>query len=75
MKYQELLIKYTEPKEYDLHTPIPPSIILTNGHYISDAPTPIPSNVINVGGIHFNASKKIPSVSMYLNLTVLYMQR
>lgn len=60
--YQELLLKYTDPKEYDLYTPIPPSLVFTNGHYISDAPRPLPTNVINVGGIHLKPPKKIPKV-------------
>lgn len=61
--YQELLMKYTDPQEYDLYTPIPPSLVFTNGHYISDAPRPLPTNVINIGGLHLKPPKSIPKVS------------
>lgn len=44
-------------------TPVPPpSVVFTNGHYISDASRPISANVVNVGGIHLKSPGKIPKV-------------
>ncbi|VVC25562.1 Hypothetical protein CINCED_3A018273 [Cinara cedri] len=49
------------PKPYDTYdVPVPPSIVFTNGHYISDASRPIPANVVNVGGIHLKPPERIP---------------
>lgn len=55
------------PKPYDMVAPVQPSIAFVNSHFISDAARPIPSNVVNVGGIHLKPAKKIPQVSVVLS--------
>ncbi|KAE9540022.1 hypothetical protein AGLY_005274 [Aphis glycines] len=60
-RYKEFQLRYTEPpKEYDLVDPVPPSLVFVNRHFISDAPSPVPRNVIDVGGIHLKAAKVLP---------------
>ncbi|XP_060875377.1 UDP-glucosyltransferase 2-like [Metopolophium dirhodum] len=59
-RYKELVLKYTEPpKEYDLLDPVPPSLVFVNRHFISDAPSPVPRNVVDVGGIHLKEAKSL----------------
>lgn len=58
----ELKLKYSEPKEYDFISPITPSLMFVNGHFISEAPRPLATNVVNVGGIHLKAAKRLPKV-------------
>jgi len=62
LKINELRDQLTEPQEYDLHTPIPPSLIFINRHFTIEPANPISSNVIDVGGIHLKAPKKLPKV-------------
>lgn len=45
---------------YDLYEPIPPSLIFVNRHFIIEPASPIPSNVVEIGGIHLKAPKKLP---------------
>ncbi|XP_060840456.1 UDP-glucosyltransferase 2-like [Rhopalosiphum padi] len=59
-EYKELILKYTDPKQYDLIEPISPSLIFVNRHFITDASSPIPTNVINVGGIHLKTPQNLP---------------
>ncbi|XP_001944591.2 UDP-glucuronosyltransferase 2B15 [Acyrthosiphon pisum] len=61
-EFNELIMKFTEPKEYDLHAPIPPSLVFINSHFTIEPASPIPSNVVAIGGIHLNlkATKKLP---------------
>ncbi|VVC34031.1 UDP-glucuronosyl/UDP-glucosyltransferase [Cinara cedri] len=47
-------------KPYNAYVATPPSIVFTNGHYISDAARPIPPSIVNVGGIHLKPPEKIP---------------
>jgi len=61
-KLNELILMHTEPKEYDLHEPIPPSLIFVNRHYTVEPASPIPSNVVEIGGIHLKAAEKLPKV-------------
>ncbi|VVC34035.1 UDP-glucuronosyl/UDP-glucosyltransferase [Cinara cedri] len=49
-----------DPKPYDAYVPVPPSIVFTNGHYVSDAARPISPNVVNVGGIHLRPPRRLP---------------
>lgn len=60
--FQELFLKTFDPKPFDVHTPVSPSIVFLNGHFVSDASRPIPPNVISIGGIHLKPVKKITSV-------------
>jgi len=69
--FNELIMKFTEPREYDLHTPIPPSLVFVNRHFTIEPASPISSNVIPIGGIHLNlkATKKLPKVSDVVKCT------
>uniref|UniRef100_A0A2S2P9M0 UDP-glucuronosyltransferase n=1 Tax=Schizaphis graminum TaxID=13262 RepID=A0A2S2P9M0_SCHGA len=58
--FNELILKFTEPQEYDLYAPIPPSLTFVNRHFTIEPASPIASNVIEIGGIHLNAPKKLP---------------
>lgn len=62
-KQKELELKKIDPQPYDLVETIQPSLIFTNTHYITDAPRPIPPNVIQAGGIHLKTPETIPDVS------------
>ncbi|XP_001950151.1 UDP-glucuronosyltransferase 2B18 [Acyrthosiphon pisum] len=59
-KISELILMYNEPREYDLHAPIPPSLVFVNRHFTIEPASPIPSNVVEIGGIHLKATKKLP---------------
>ncbi|CAI6345544.1 unnamed protein product [Macrosiphum euphorbiae] len=63
--HNELIMKFSAPREYDLHAPIPPSLVFVNRHFIIEPASPISSNVVEIGGIHLNlkATKKLPKVS------------
>ncbi|XP_022181664.1 UDP-glucuronosyltransferase 2B2-like isoform X2 [Myzus persicae] len=59
-QYKELILKYTDPKQYDLIEPISPSLIFANRHFITDVASPTPTNVIDIGGIHLKTAQKLP---------------
>lgn len=59
----EQSLKTTDPKPYDSHPSVPPSLVFVNGHFVSDASKPIAPNVISVGGLHLKPAQKIPQVS------------
>ncbi|KAE9543336.1 hypothetical protein AGLY_003247 [Aphis glycines] len=54
-------MKKTDPQPYDLVKPKKPSLVFMNTHYITDAPRPLPANVIQVGGIHLKSPNSIPN--------------
>ncbi|VVC43585.1 Hypothetical protein CINCED_3A003501 [Cinara cedri] len=54
--------KIGDPKPYESHAPVPPSLGIANGHYIIDASRPISPNTVNVGGIHLKHPGRIPNV-------------
>ncbi|CAI6346307.1 unnamed protein product [Macrosiphum euphorbiae] len=60
--YNELIMKLTAPRVYDLHAPVPPSLVFVNRHFTIEPASPISSNVVEIGGIHLNlkAKKKLP---------------
>lgn len=58
----EFLLKYREPKPYDVSRPVQPSVMFVNSHYITEASRPYFSNFVSVGGIHLNAVQNIPNV-------------
>lgn len=63
VKVHESLLKIIDRKPYDSSAPVSPSLLFVNGHVnITDAPSPRPPNVINIGGIHLKPVEKIPSV-------------
>ncbi|XP_022164266.1 UDP-glucuronosyltransferase 2C1-like isoform X2 [Myzus persicae] len=59
-KINDLILKYKEPRDYDLYASIPPSLIFVNRHFTMEPASPIPSNVVEIGGIHLKAAKKLP---------------
>jgi len=66
IRFQELLLQLFDAKPYDLGTVKPPSLVFMNTHFISDKPRPIPSNVVNIGGIHLKLpTKKVCKVIYY----------
>lgn len=57
-------LKKIDPRSYyDLVKPKRLLLVFMNTHYITDAPRPLPANVIQVGGIHLKSSNSIPNVS------------
>lgn len=64
--YFEFLLKYREPKPYDVSRPVRPSVMFVNSHYITEASRPFFSNFVSVGGIHLNAVQNIPNVNTIL---------
>lgn len=61
---KETELKKTDPQPYDSIEPLQSSLVFINTHYITDAPRPMPPNVIQVGGIHLQTSKNdVPGVS------------
>jgi len=62
-KIKERILMYKEPREYDLHAPIPPSLVFVNRHFTVEPASSIPSNVVEIGGIHLKPAKKLPKVS------------
>ncbi|KAF0755321.1 UDP-glucuronosyltransferase 2B17-like, partial [Aphis craccivora] len=59
--YKEMELKKIDPQPYDLVKPKKPSLVFMNTHYITDAPRPLPANVIQVGGIHLKSPNSIPN--------------
>lgn len=62
VKYTEWTLKRAEPRAYDFSTPVQPSAIFVNTHLITEAPRPMSPNVVQVGGLHLEQPKGIPSV-------------
>lgn len=55
-------LQTADPRPYDGRPYVPPSLMLVNGHLVSDPSRPVPSNVVNVGGIHLKPAGAIPQV-------------
>ncbi|KAF0721570.1 UDP-glucuronosyltransferase 2B2-like, partial [Aphis craccivora] len=68
LNFNELRYRLKEPQEYDLHAPIPPSLIFVNRHFTIEPASPIPSNVVEIGGIHLKTPKKLPKVGTKLSI-------
>lgn len=62
----EYLLKYIEPKPYDVQKPVQPSVLFVNSHYITEASRPYSSNFVSVDGIHLNAVQNISKVYSYI---------
>ncbi|XP_001948228.2 UDP-glucuronosyltransferase 2C1-like [Acyrthosiphon pisum] len=58
-KVKERILMYKEPREYDLYAPIPPSLVFVNRHFTVEPASSIPSNVVEIGGIHLKPAKKL----------------
>ncbi|KAL4120280.1 hypothetical protein QTP88_013002 [Uroleucon formosanum] len=57
---KERILTYKEPREYDLVAPVPPSLVFVNRHFTIEPASSIPSNVVEIGGIHLKPAKKLP---------------
>lgn len=64
-QYNVWLLSKVDQQPFDLAEPVKPSIVFSNAHYITDAPRPLPPNVIPIGGIHLSQPKTIPQVSYF----------
>lgn len=71
LNYINWSINEDDVQPFDKVEPTKPSIMFTNGHFITDASRPLPPNVIKIGGIHLKPRKKIPDVSKFTFITVL----
>ncbi|XP_025419300.1 UDP-glucuronosyltransferase 2C1-like [Sipha flava] len=56
----EVAFRHTEPRAYDSLGPVAPSLVFVNGHLVVDPARPVATNVVNVGGIHFKTTKRLP---------------
>lgn len=63
LRYVTWLATVRDRQPFDLIKPIKPALIFTNAHYITDAPRPLPPNMVPIGGIHLRPPRKIPDVS------------
>jgi len=63
MAYADSALRWTEPRQYDTVSPVTPSLVFVNGHYVSEPPNPVLPSVIHVGGIHLKPPKALPAVS------------
>ncbi|XP_050538816.1 UDP-glucosyltransferase 2-like isoform X2 [Daktulosphaira vitifoliae] len=59
--YEESFTHSVHFKRYENIPPTKPSIIFQNIHYITELSRPFMPNVIQIGGIHLNSPKSIPS--------------
>lgn len=68
--YGRLARWYTERtavrRPYDVGEPAKPSIVFVNSHQVTEPTMLLPSNVIQVGGIHLNKPRALPPVSIFM---------
>ncbi|VVC34030.1 UDP-glucuronosyl/UDP-glucosyltransferase [Cinara cedri] len=48
------------PKPHDAYARVAPSIVFTNGHFVSHPSRPISPNTVSVGGIHLKPPETLP---------------
>lgn len=63
-EYEEHVQRTTDPKPYDAVAAPTPSLVLVNGHFVSNVATPVPTNFVNVAGVHLKAPASLPEVSV-----------
>lgn len=61
--YNTWNVNEADKRPFDRAVPAKPSIVFSNGHLTIDTARPLPPNVIQIGGIHLSAPRKIPKVS------------
>lgn len=59
----EWLLRFIDPKPYDLSINVRPSVVFQNSHYLVDAPRSNTQNLVDIGGIHLRTPNSIPKVS------------
>lgn len=69
---QRQLYRTFDPKPYDSDVSIPPSLVFINSHFVSEVSSPVPSNVVRVGGIHLKPVEKLPRVSFKCSFEKLF---
>lgn len=61
--YAVLSVKYGEwtaqPRPYDRIPAVPPALVFVNSDFITEAPRPVPPNVVYVGGLHLERPKTV----------------
>lgn len=61
--YAMFVIKCTgwnvQPRPYDLVPPARPALVFVNTEFTTEAPRPVPPNVVHVGGLHLDQPKTI----------------
>jgi len=65
-KYQKWILTKNDPQPFDFIKPVKPSLVFINSHYISEAARSLPSNVVQVGGVHLERPSGIPDVSIFV---------
>lgn len=65
---QRLQLMLFDPNVYYRSPAVRPAALFINTHYITEAPRPFHPNIVQVGGIHLNPPKIIPSVSAIIIL-------
>lgn len=64
-RYDQWMLRSVDPRPYDYPSAtVRPAVIFQNTHDAVDAPRPLPSNVVGVGGIHLKPAKTLPTVSI-----------
>lgn len=67
-------VKVIEDRPYDRVPPVTPSIMFVNTHYITEPSRPVPTNRVDVGGLHLNKPRPLPAVSLLLfNQLIFFM--
>jgi len=65
-KYREWMMTMNDPQPFDLIKPIKPSLVFMNTHYVTEASSPLPLSIIQVGGIHLKRPVSMPDVSIFI---------
>lgn len=58
----DLWLGTAEPRLYELHGPVAPSLVFLNDHFVSGRAGPTPANVVSVGGVHLKPARAVPAV-------------
>lgn len=72
LAYSVFAVRYSEwslkreaaaaPKPFDVLEPVRPSAVFVNSHFATEVSRPVPPNVVQVGGLHLEQPKSLPSV-------------
>jgi len=65
-KYREWTMSMNDPQPFDSTKPVKPSLVFINTHYVTEASSPLPLSVIQVGGIHLRRPVSTPDVSTFI---------
>lgn len=65
-KYRERMMMMNDPQPFDLIKPVEPSLVFINTHHVTEASSPLPLSIIQVGGIHLKRPASVPDVSIFI---------